>query len=232
MDNSSHVETVRRMFQVPQEFTPSYIHQCLGACEHTHTTLAEMITHYVHSNMSCLESVYLWSWLPWTMQYIPLFNIYLLRLSFLSFPLFGHFEPDLKKVPLDLHRSVQNCSEKLIVMRKQVVENIKMAQDQMVSRYNSKVVLLNFQVGDCNFNNGPKRTKTEITTQVWRTIYCTQHTYPTYGHFEGPHQKYFPQGCCTYENLRLKMAFVRKPSPMPYLRKYVISGFDPDCIND
>lgn len=35
-------KTVCRLFQVPQEFTPSYIHHCLGACERTHRTLAEI----------------------------------------------------------------------------------------------------------------------------------------------------------------------------------------------
>lgn len=80
-----------------------------------------------------------------TTQYSPFEVVFLERPRF---PLFGHFEPDLKNVPLDLHRYVQNCSEKLAVMREQVLENIHMAQDQMVSRYNSKALPLNLQVGD------------------------------------------------------------------------------------
>lgn len=121
-------KTVCRLFQVPQEFTPSYIHHCLGACERTHRTLAEKLTPYVHSNMSCWESV-----LPMivfamnnavhsTTQYSPFEVVFLERPRF---PLFGHFEPDLKHVPLDLHRYVQNCSEKLTVMREQVLGNIR-----------------------------------------------------------------------------------------------------------
>lgn len=76
-------KTVCRLFQVPQEFTPSYIHHCLGACERTHRTLAEKLTPYVHSNMSCWESVLPMIVFAMKMQYIPLLNIHLLRLYFL-----------------------------------------------------------------------------------------------------------------------------------------------------
>ena len=36
--------------QVKQEFTPSFVHHCVGACEHTHSTLAEKLTPYVSNN--------------------------------------------------------------------------------------------------------------------------------------------------------------------------------------
>lgn len=37
---------------VPQHFTPSYVHYCLGTCERTHRTLAEKLTPYVHDQFS------------------------------------------------------------------------------------------------------------------------------------------------------------------------------------
>ena len=37
-------QEVCRLLQVKSQFTPSFIHQCLGACERTHRTLAERLT--------------------------------------------------------------------------------------------------------------------------------------------------------------------------------------------
>ena len=38
------------MFNIKQEFTPSFVHHCLGACERKHTDLAERFTPYISSH--------------------------------------------------------------------------------------------------------------------------------------------------------------------------------------
>lgn len=68
-----------------------------------------------------------------TTQYSP-FEVVFLEGP--RFPLFVHFGPDLKNVPLDLHLYVQNCSEKLTVMREQVLKK----QHQNGSRSNSLAI--------------------------------------------------------------------------------------------
>jgi hypothetical protein len=41
---------VCRKLCIPQEFTPSYIHHCLGACDRSHRTLEERLSSYVNKN--------------------------------------------------------------------------------------------------------------------------------------------------------------------------------------
>ena len=41
---------VCRQLCIPQEFTPSYIHHCLGACDRSHRTLEERFSSYVNKN--------------------------------------------------------------------------------------------------------------------------------------------------------------------------------------
>lgn len=40
---------------VPQQFTPAFMHHCLGACERVHATLAERLTPYMTSYKSNWE---------------------------------------------------------------------------------------------------------------------------------------------------------------------------------
>ena len=40
--------TIWNMLQIPQEFTPSIVHQCLGVCERTHATLKARLTPYMN----------------------------------------------------------------------------------------------------------------------------------------------------------------------------------------
>jgi hypothetical protein len=38
------------LLEIRQNFTPSMIHHCLGACERTHRTLAERLTPYIQKD--------------------------------------------------------------------------------------------------------------------------------------------------------------------------------------
>lgn len=39
-----------RLLDIPQQFTPSFVHHCLGACVRTHYTLATKLTPCMHTN--------------------------------------------------------------------------------------------------------------------------------------------------------------------------------------
>ena len=43
--------------QVKQGFTPSFVHHCVGAYEHTHSTLAEKLTPYVSNNRNSWKNL-------------------------------------------------------------------------------------------------------------------------------------------------------------------------------
>ena len=45
------------MMGVMQQFTPSMVHHCLGACERTHRTLAERITPYLDKDLGKWQDV-------------------------------------------------------------------------------------------------------------------------------------------------------------------------------
>lgn len=50
-----------KMLHVAQQFTPAFMHHCLGACERVHATLAERLTPYLTNEKSnweeCLSSI-------------------------------------------------------------------------------------------------------------------------------------------------------------------------------
>ena len=39
-----------KILQIPQQFTPSFVHHCLGACERAHSTLANLLTPYMNTD--------------------------------------------------------------------------------------------------------------------------------------------------------------------------------------
>jgi transposase InsO family protein len=41
-----------KLMNVPQEFTHSFVHHCLGACERSHRTLEERMTPYIRQGKS------------------------------------------------------------------------------------------------------------------------------------------------------------------------------------
>lgn len=139
---------------IPQQFTPSYVHHCLGACERTHRTLAEKLTPYVHDHFSNWES-----FLPMivfsmnnavhsTTQYSPFEIVFSHRPQF---PLSGVLDPDLNSISPDVQQYVQMCSKQIQTVRAQVHDNVRQSQLKMVSRYSSGVQPLNLQSGDYVF---------------------------------------------------------------------------------
>ena len=209
---------VCNLFQVPQQFTPSYIHHCLGACERTHRTLAERLTPYVHTQFSKWESV-----LPMivfsmnnavhsTTQYSPFEIVFSHRPQF---PLSGKLDPDLNSVSPDVQRYVKNCSVQLQAIRKQVHENVKDSQAKMVSRCNSNAHPLNLQSGDYVF------VSEEPTGQGQKLQHKFDGPYVVH-RLSSPHMVILKDpdtNICRKDAVhmdRLKMAFIREPSPKPY----------------
>jgi hypothetical protein len=94
-----------KLMNVPQEFTPSFAHHCLGACERSHRTLEERMTPYIRqgkswhdilpaiafSMNSCVNS---------STNYSPFEVVYGRRPQY---PLSNPSEIDFKDLPPDTH---------------------------------------------------------------------------------------------------------------------------------
>lgn len=110
-------------------------------------------------------------------------------------------------------------------MREQVLGNIHMAQDQMVSRYNSKAFPLNLQVGDYVLLSMDPKGQGQKLQHKFEGPFVV-HSIPS------PHMVTFKDpttNICRKDTVhmdRLKMAFVREPSPMPYFMDKVVTRIE------
>lgn len=115
-----------RLLEIVQEYTPSFTHHCLGACERPHRTLSERLTPYLEKGK------------PWedvlhgvvfsmnntpnsSLQYSPFEIVFGTRPKF---PLSLHVkETDFSTIPKDCHTYLKQHVEKLMTIRTEVEKN-------------------------------------------------------------------------------------------------------------
>ena len=115
VENVSKVMTeVCRQLYIPQEFSPAFVHKCLGAVERVHRTMAERLTPYMNSKLNnwidvlpCItfsinQSVHTGS------KYSPHEIIYGQRPKF---PLSPPTPPDFDTIPQDMRSYVRKHAE-------------------------------------------------------------------------------------------------------------------------
>ena len=111
-----------KMMHIQQQFTPSYVHHCLGVCERQHRTLAERRTPFINdkcNNWDQMVNSVAFSMnnsVNSSMGYSPFEIIYGQRPKF---PLSANsYSLDLKSVPKDFHSYLEQKEQVLTFVRK------------------------------------------------------------------------------------------------------------------
>ncbi|XP_069103156.1 uncharacterized protein [Argopecten irradians] len=115
------------LLDIPQQFTPSFIHHCLGACERTHNTLGVRLTPYMNDECNNWDTV-----LPavtFSMNnsvhkstgFSPFEVIFAQRPKF---PLVNHTK-DLKSLPVDMRDYVAQKQQLLNDIRTDLHANVQ-----------------------------------------------------------------------------------------------------------
>lgn len=209
---------VCRLLDIKKEYTPSFAHHCLGACERSHRTLAERLTPYVSDgkNWEQLLPCIIFSMnntVNSSLGYSPYEIIYGKRPSF---PLSGHCQPsNLNSLPQDCHAYVKQLADRLNLIREEVKEHSLLSQLKMVERVNGSKTPLQYSPGDYVYlskePSGPG--------QKFQFKYAGPYIIKK---IQSPHmiilkdlntEKCLPRA--VHIN-RLKPAYVRQPNPVPY----------------
>ena len=202
--------------QVKQEFTPSFVHHCLGACERTHSTLAEKLTPYVSNSRN--------SWKNFLPAIVFAMNTSVnATLGFSPYEIIFGQRP---KFPLTnpllnfdtLHKGIQmymkEHAEKLSVIRTIAKENALKRSNKMVDTENSNTKDVLLKEGD----------------YVFLQIEATGEGQKFQNRFDGPYviekllsphmvQLKDPRTNKLLSQIhrdRLKIAYVREPTPSNY----------------
>lgn len=139
-----------KLLQIPQQFTPSFIHHCLGACERVHATLAARLTPFMNKDCNNWD-VYLPSVVfainnavNSSTGYSPFEVLYGQRPKF---PLANHTH-SFKSLPNDTLAYMASKLSLLSVIRTNILENLEKSQTAMVNRANQGRDILQLTSGD------------------------------------------------------------------------------------
>lgn len=236
-NTSKCMKEVCRQLHIQQEFTPSFVHSCLGMCERSHKTLAERLTPYVNSKcnnwMEVLHSV-TFSFnqsVNASTGYSPHEIVFGHRPHF---PLTAVKPTDFDTIPVDARTYVRKHAEKLNIIRTEVRNNVIKSQENMLTRANENTNPLQAVSGDYVF----LLTETVGAGQKLKNNYVGPFVIDK---FSSPHMAVLRNpdtGLCLERPVhlnRLKMAYVREPQPTPYLMSRVATcenGQQTDGQND
>lgn len=140
-----------RLLAIVQNFTPSFIHHCLGLCERTHRTVAERLTPFFKKGVqwdSILQAITFSCNISAnaSSKYSPFEVLYGLRPKF---PLaVSSLGTNFKTLSPDFHHYVNQHCDKLNLIREEVKENALKAGELMKERENKKTNPLRLNVGD------------------------------------------------------------------------------------
>ena len=234
---SKCMKEVCRQLHIQQEFTPSFVHSCLGMCERSHKTLAERLTPYVNSKCN--------NWIEVLSSITFSFNQSVNAMTGYSpheivfgqrphFPLTAAKPTNFDTIPLDARTYVRKHAEKLGIIRTEVRNNVMKSQETMLARANAKINPLNATPGDYVF----LLTETVGVGQKLKHHYVGPYVIDR---FSSPHMAVLRNpdtGVCLKTPVyldRLKMAYVREPQPTPYFMSRVATcenGQQTDGPND
>lgn len=217
---------VCRQLCIPQEFSPAFVHKCLGAVERAHRTMAERLTPYMNNRLnnwidvlssitfSINQSVHSDS------KYSPHEIVFGQRPKF---PLSPPTPTDFETIPPDMHTYVRKHAEKLQVIRSEVKNNILLSQQKMLERANKDANPLHIKEGDYVF------LSTERTGVGQKLQNAVKGPYVIH-HCVSPHMYVLrnPENGTIHKLPvhidRLRMAYVREPEPTPYFLSKVVTA--------
>ena len=139
-----------KMLQIPQQFTPSFVHHCLGAFERIHATLAARLTPFMHKECNNWDT-----YLPSVVfainnavnsstGYSPFEVLFGQRPKF---PLANHVH-SFKSLPADTSEYMASKANLLLVIRTNILENLEQSQTAMINRANQGRDMLKLTTGD------------------------------------------------------------------------------------
>ena len=139
-----------RLLQIPQQFTPSFVHHCLGACERLHATLAARFTPFMNKDCNNWDV-----FLPSVVfainnavnsgtGYSPFEVLYGQRPKF---PLASHSH-SFKSLPADTTEYMTSKAQSLSVIRSNISENLEKSKTAMLNRANQGKDILKLASGD------------------------------------------------------------------------------------
>ena len=213
---SKCMKGVCRQLHIQQEFTPSFVHSCLGSVNN-HTK------HWLNSKCN--------NWLDVLPSITFSYNQSVNASSGYSpheivfghrphFPLTAAKPTDFDTKPLDARTYVRKHAEKLGIIRTEVRNKFMKSQETMLARANAQINPLYATPGDYVF----LLTETVGVGQQLKHHYVGPYVIDK---FSSPHMAVLRNpdtGVCmkTHVHLdRLKMAYIREPQPTPYFMSRV-----------
>lgn len=208
-----------KLLGIQQQFTPSFVHHCLGACERSHRTLATKLTPFMNAqcnNWDLMTPAIVFSMNNATnssMGYSPFEVVYAKRPKF---PLSPN-TADLKSVPKDLQSYISQKQNTLSIIRDEIKKNVSASQTDMLSRENQKLGNLKLSEGDYVYISNEtqiagKKLKYQYHGPLVVRSVPSEHT----AILADPDTKaVLPQ---PVHIDRLKRAFVRQPTPLNYFK--------------
>ena len=140
-----------RLLEVTHEFTPSFAHHCLGACERQHRTLAERVTTHVMKGKQWEEAISsvvfsMNSSVNSSLDYSPFEIVYGKRPSF---PLSTvKYDANAKDIPPNVQTYMHEITQKIHQIRDIVKENSELSGLKMEERENQIIHPLKLSIGD------------------------------------------------------------------------------------
>lgn len=138
------------MLQISQQFSMSFIHHTLGACERTHRTLATRLTPYMNKQGTNWDQYLLAvvfamnNAVNASTGYSPCEVIFGYRPKF---PLANH-SADLQTIPINIRDYLKQKVAQITTIQQNVKGNVETSQQIMLDRANEKLDLLTLSEGD------------------------------------------------------------------------------------
>ena len=222
---SKCMSEVCRQLCIPQEFTPAFVHKCLGAAERVHRTLAERLTPYVQKRrnnwidflspvtFSINQSVHS------STGYSPHEVIFAERPKF---PLTPPKPTDFDTIPVDMRTYIRKHTEILNVIRTELKTNALKSQQNIQDRANKDSSPLHIKKGDYVYLL-TERTGTgqKLQNKYTGPFVIDRFTSPHLVLLRNPETGTIQKSSVHLD--RLKMAYVRQPNPSSYFLGKVVT---------
>ena len=207
-----------KLLHIAQQFTPAFMHHCLGACERTHATLAERLTPYMSEdkkNWDQMLSPILFSMncsVNTSLGYSPYEILFGSRPKF---PLVNYHSEPTSTVTKDTETYLNAKINKINIIRTEVMENTLKSKNKMVEKANTQLRPLLLQKNDYVFLHKEPTGKAHKLQNNYAGPYVvhsipSEHTVT----LKDPITNKFLENAVHIN--RLKRAFVREPTPSDF----------------
>lgn len=226
---------VCRLLDIIQEYTPSFAHHCLGACERPHRTLSERLTPFIVKGKPWEDVL---PGIVFSMNNTPNQSVGFSPFEIVfgkrpQFPLSLHIkDTDFSSVPKDCHTYLKQQCEKLNIIRTEVEKNAINSKVKMMDRVNKdKISNISFNENDYVYllkepTGSGQKFKNKFAGPYVISAVNSPHMYT----LKDPHTNKILSKSVHIN--RLKSAYVRKPNPSKYFMDPVHTKLDDVEVQD